>query len=357
MERDTLSFRQQMALLWGALLSPAAELLPGQAAQDGLPGMLAILAAGVFMACSGLLLGALARPAGGLAQGLMEGFGSLGGRLCLFIYIVWGEVLLTLRLRLSAQRLLGAGERDGAVWFFLIVMAGMAVWMARGQLGALGRCAQLMFTALVCTAGAVLLLGLSQIRGENLLPDRDWTALGAARSVLPGMGALGYGLFVGFLIQPGEEEHPRRRWLVWTAWGCVALGLAQTILVGCFGPKLTLRLSSPFFQLAKSVGVEGAFQRLESLVTAIWTFSDLLLLAVILWGIRRAAAALWPKASPKAVVAMAAAPAAVVALALFDEGLSARSTAEILLPGGSVVLGIVVPLWAYGMQKWRKEHK
>ena len=75
MKQEKVSFRQLMALLWAGLLGPAAEWL----------------------------------PSGGLSQGLMDSFGPGAGRAVLTIYIIWMELLLALRLRLSAQRMMAAG--------------------------------------------------------------------------------------------------------------------------------------------------------------------------------------------------------------------------------------------------------
>lgn len=347
MERETLSFRQLMALLWAGLLGPAAELLPGDSAQAGGVGALGVLAAGVVLAAAGGVLWRLAQPAGSLAAGLRDSLGNCLGNICLLIYIVWGEVLLTIRLRLSAQRLLGSGERDGTIWFFLIVLAAMALWMARGHLGALGRTAELMFASLLIGAGAVLILALLQIRGNNLMARWTWSGQGAAGLLRPGLGVLGYGIFAGFLIQPQNMKTPGRSWLKSTAAGCLLLAGAQLVILGCFGPELTQRLDSPFFQLAKSVGVKGAFQRVESVIVAVWTFSDLILLAGILWAVRRIAAELWPKAPPKAVVTMAVLPAAAAALALFGERIPAQGAAEWLLPGGNLLFGLGIPLLAW----------
>lgn len=63
----------------------------------------------------------------------------MGGKGVLLFYIVWGELLLALRLRLCAQRLLTAGERDGSLWFFLPAAAALVLWMARGKLSAFAR--------------------------------------------------------------------------------------------------------------------------------------------------------------------------------------------------------------------------
>lgn len=59
-----------------------------------------------------------------------------------------------------------------------------------------------------------------------------------------------------------------------TALGCLVLTLAQGVILGSLGPVLAGRLDSPFLALAKSVGVEGAFQRVESVVAALWVTAD-----------------------------------------------------------------------------------
>lgn len=355
MERDTLSFSQLMALLFGALLGPAAELLPGAAAQAGVTGALAVLGGGIAMGGAGLLLGRLTAPGGGLARGLAEAFGGLFGKLVLSLYIMWCQVLLTLRLRLSAQRLLGSGERDGAVWFFLLALGGMALWMAHGHLGALGRTAQLFFTALGVTGGVVLVLALFQGKGGNLLSAWTWSAAGAGELLRPGLSALGWGLFGAFLFQKAPEEKTGRRWLGWTAAAGLVLVIAQVIVIGRFGPQLTVRLDSPFFQLAKSVGVEGAFQRVESIVAAIWVLSDLLLLTGILWCMRRIGAVLCPKLPAPALVTIAALTAMVAALALFGEKFSSRAMEGVLLPAGSLILGLGVPALALLIRGRKRE--
>jgi len=344
MERDTLSFRQLMALFWGGLLGPAAQLLPGGAGQAGVVGALGIMAAGVLTAVGGWAFFRLARGCGGVARGILVRLGPVWGKALLSIYIVWGGLLLTVRLRAGAQRLVGSGQRDGAVWFFLIVLGSMALWMARGELGALGRAGELMFAALALVGGAVLLLGLFQVRGEHLLTRWEWSIPNALRAAWPGIGVFGYGLFAAFLIQPEERKGAVRHWCGWLWVGCLVLGVAQTILLGCFGARLTQQLDSPFFQLAKSVGIEGGFQRLESVVAAIWSFSDLILLGTILWGMGSTARRVVPCLSRQAAVAVAALLAMVTALALFGERLPMSAVTEVWVPVGNVVLGTAVPV-------------
>ena len=140
MKQEKVSFRQLMALLWAGLLGPAAEWLPSMVTERAGPaGWLVPLLALPVLLAAGWLAGSLSRGAGGLSQGLMDSFGPGAGRAVLTIYIIWMELLLALRLRLSAQRMMAAGERDGALWFFLPVLVLMALWISWGKAGRLAR--------------------------------------------------------------------------------------------------------------------------------------------------------------------------------------------------------------------------
>lgn len=346
MERDTLSMRQLMAILWAGLLGPAAELLPGTAARAGGAGGLGLAALGGVMLLSGWILWRLTQESGSLAQGFLDAFGGVVGKAVLFIYMVWCQLLLTVRLRQSAQRLLSGGQRDGATWFFLIVLAMMALWLARGRLGAFGRTGELMFVGLAVTGCVVLALALFQVRGENLMGTWEWNVDTMRDLVLPGSGVLGYGIFAAFLMQPKEMRAVGRKWVGWTVLGCLALILAQTIALGVFGPELTGRLPSPFFQLAKGVGIEGAFQRIESVVAAVWTFSDLILLGGLLWAVRKIGRVLWPKAPGHSVVTVSALAGVVLGVALFGEKIPISTVTEWVLPVGCLVSAVGVPLLA-----------
>ena len=354
MERDTLSLPQLMTLLFGALIGPITELLPGAAVQGGVLGAICVSAAVVLMACAGICMGILAHSGGNFMEGLEQAFGG-AGKVILLMYVIWFQFLFTLRIRLSAQRLLSGGTRDGAVWFFLFVLGGMALWMAHGKLGALGRAAQLFFIVLVFSIASILLLSLGQIEKGNWLTTWEWSPKGAVILSWPGLQALGYGLFAGVLWEPPEKSQFLRRWLFWCLGVAVVLIGMQLVIVGCFGVRLTQSLQNPFFHLAKSVGIKGAFQRVESLVTAVWTFSDLLLLAGILWCIRRIGEKLNPGISVSTMVTVAVLTGMTVALAVFGGKVSAVKVAETVAAAGNLFLGIGVPVSAVIILKIKAE--
>ena len=339
MKGEGISRTQLASLVWAGVLAPAAELLPGitlPAAGKG--AWLAPLAALPLVLAGGWLLGRLGEGPG-LAGRLAE---SGVGKAILILYMVWGELLLTLRLRLCARRLLDAGRRDGALWFFLLAVAAVVLWMGLGQLSAFARAGQFFLAILLTAGGVVLLLSLTQTRPERVLPLWVEDIPGVLSSALPAAGTLGWGLYGTFLLgeTEGEDTRGRRHWLAWGVGGCLLLTLAQYVILASLGQELSGRLDNPFFTLAQSVGVEGAFQRVESVVTAIWTLADLAMAGVLLFSLRSMAAALrWRE---KRIAVLGLVLAAALALLFFSDR-RAAAWGRTVVPFGNLILGLALP--------------
>ena len=156
MKQDRISTRQLGALLWAGLMAPAAELLPAVTLPlAGRAAWLSALAALPVVLLIGWTLTKLDLSRDGLAGAVRRGMGPWAGKGVLLLYMIWGELLLALRLRLCAQRLLTAGERDGSLWFFLPAAAALVLWMARGKLSAFARAGQFFLAVLLIVAAAV----------------------------------------------------------------------------------------------------------------------------------------------------------------------------------------------------------
>ena len=267
MKRECLSVGQWGALLWVAALAPAAELLPGTALElAGRGGWLSPAAALIFI----LPLLLLSRR--GDMMGLRD---SVLGKILLALCCLWMELLVILRLSLCARRMEWAGERDGAVWYFLLTLAALALWMGEGKLSVLGRAGQIFLVLLLGAAALVLGLSLPRLRADRILPLWTGDIIPVLRTGLPAAGSLGWAV-LPMLFLPTQHKRGKGI-LLWSAGGCVLLTLAQAIIIGNLGVGLSGRSVSAFFDLTKSVGVEGAFQRVESVISALWMLSDLTL--------------------------------------------------------------------------------
>ena len=192
--------------------------------------------------------------------------------------------------------------------------------------------------------GIIDLDHISLCRPEHLLPLWKGDVIPVLWSALPLLGILGYGLFAAFLLGDMEPApQGRRDWVLWGGGGCLLLGLEQAVVIGNLGPELAGRLTSPFFALAKSVGVDGAFQRVESMIAALWTFADLVLLGVLAFGVWKAAEALLPRVRQKAAVTGALLPGMILGIAAFPEGVMAESFGRGGALLGNLLLGTILP--------------
>ena len=337
MEKERISTGQMTATAWAAVLAPAVGILPGLCARlAGEGGWLAPLTALPAI----LLLGRMLERQGkdGL---LLSRLGRPGEWLLTIIYIVWALLLAAARLRLSGQRLLFTARREVGLWFFLPVLAAMALWMTRGKTGAFVR-AGAVFSRIL-TLALVVVLGLTafQIRPEHLWPIWTGDLLPVLRAAVAALGVLCYGVYAAFL--PCDREKEGQSWRGRAVGACCVLAALQLSVLGNMGAELAGAVEDPFLTLSKHVGVDGAFQRVESLVSALWLLADLALLGLLL----RACCALtrnmvpgWDKKRIAPVL---------VGLALLGSGLGFRDALLAqrfewgVAPVGNLVLGLGVP--------------
>ena len=349
MREDKISRTQLMALLWAGVMAPAAELLPALLLPGaGRGAWLAVLLAAPVALAAGWLMGSLADREG-LAKKITGVLGRWMGGAVLLLYMVWALLLLSLRLRSCARRLFLSGERDGALEFFLLAVAAVLLWIGRGRLAAFARAGQMFLTALLITAGAVLALSLFQAKPERLFP-LWWAEAGPAlQAVLSAAGVMGWGLFLPFLMGDVKDQGENRswHWLFWGLGGALLLGLTQAVILGNLGAELASRLDNPFFSLAKSVGVEGAFQRVEGVVAALWIFADLTMGGILVFAVRAMSTQLLPEGARKWVPWLAVLAGTAGALYLVPALEKAGDWNRGLVPAGNLIFGFLLPvlLW------------
>lgn len=349
MSDDRISLRQLLTLTFAALLSPAVQVLPGLTARRaGAAGWLAALLAlpALLLLCWGLRT--LCRGGGeegGLAGAARRLLGPAAGRGLCLIYLLWGVWLLAANARQAARRFLTISYRNGPMLLFLFVLLGVAFWLARKPVRALARAGEVFFLTLSVGLALSLGLGAFQIEAVNLLPVwlEDLPAAGGA--ALPVLGLLGYTVFAACLgghVIP--QEHSRRTLRRWAAGLCLTLTGIQVVCLGSFGPGLAGRMDTPFYMMVRGVGFEGTFQRIESVIIALWALSDLALLALLIcacgllaqtvFGIKRRSAAVIP------VTLLAAAGA----VGLFPNAFGLDRALEGPALWGGLLLGFAVPL-------------
>ena len=355
MDEDRISLRQLIALTFAALLSPAIRVLPGRTAQiAGEGGWLATLAALPALLALCWALCALLKGRG-LGRAVLDILGPVAGRLVLALCLAWGVFLLAANARLAALRFLSVSYRNAPLPLFLLALLGLALWLARKPVRVLGRAGEVFYLALAAGLGFSLALGAFQMEPGNLLPlwGEDLPAAGAA--ALPVLGLLGYGIYAAFLaggVAPGETH--RRRLMKWAAGLCLTLTALQLVCLGNFGPGLAARLDTPFFMMVKGIGIEGTFQRVESVIMALWVLADLALLALLASACTVLAGELLPLPDRR----WAAAPVALLALAgalwLFPDAYGLKKVMDRAALAGNLAAGFLLPALLLLVKKLRR---
>ena len=356
MERDQISVGQLYAMLFTGIMTPAVRALPGlTAAVAGKAAWLTGLLAFPPLLAGGWAVFTLSRGQDGLAGGFRRAFGPVVGRAVTIIYMLWAVFLLCVEGRLYAGRMVTAGYRGASPAVFLLVLLGTTLWMARRRLCAFARAARICFLVLALILALVVGFSLLDARPRRVLPVWTQDLPGAAAASLVPVGVLSGTVFGGFLAgQVTPSPHSARlgrRWLLGT---CVFLTLLQLGAMAQLGAELCARVEVPFFEMARGVGMDGAFQRVESIVVAFWVLSDFVGLGTLLFAIRAMAGSLLgPRWAGRSTV-IAALLALPGALLLFPDDFAARSLETWLVPAGQLLLAFGVPIPALVCLKLRQ---
>lgn len=344
MPNDRISLRQLLTLTFAALLSPAIQVLPGLTARRaGVGGWLATLVALPLLLGLSWLLCRIFR--GGLPEAVLEVLGPVLGRGLCLVYLLWGLWLLAANARQVALRFLTISYRNAPMLLFLLTLLGVAFWLVRKPVRALARAGEVFFLALAAGLALSLVLGAFQIDLVNLLPVwvEDLPGLGSA--TLPVVGLLGYVIFAACLgghVVP--EEGGKGKVLRWAVGLCLTLTALQVVCLGNFGPGLAQRMDTPFFMMVKGIGFEGTFQRMESVIIALWVLADLALLSLLACACSRLAQSTFALKERRTAVFPVILAAAAGAVWLFPDAFSLDRALEGPALWGGIIMGFGVPL-------------
>lgn len=240
----------------------------------------------------GLLLLRYCGEGKGLGERILETTGGFIGKIILILYFIWGVFLFAVRLRTCVQGFLTVGYQEGSLLFLLPLLALFVLWMSGASLAGFARSTTLYFGIVALVFLVLLTLSFPSVDWKRVFPIWTKEVSSASLGIFPILGMIGYGVFacfflgeVDFVDGDSEGENPRnhgKTWLIWSLIACSSFGLLLYIAEGSFGVGLLSEMTEPFYQLSKGIGVQGAFQRIESLVSAIWTFAEFLLLGLLL---------------------------------------------------------------------------
>ncbi len=353
--RRAVSSRQLAILLFCGLLSPMTQVMPSLTAHlAGAGGWLGgVLALPVFLLALWLTGGTARRlPAGTGLGGLYRlAFGPVLGRAASLVTMLWLLLAAAVQLRFCAEGFLSSIYPGTGVWLFLLSLTAVVWWVSAHGAAAVCRMGQMFLYILCVTAGVVLLFALPGVRLYHIWPVwlEGWDSLLA--SALPVLSVLGYALPV--LL---TQERPSGRG--GTAGWFIALGLLGSlmglVIIGTFGWQMAARFQLPLFSLAKEVTLLDLVERLETVVAALWVFSDIAMLCALLLALQEQGAALTRRMSRTLMRAMLCVLMTIIAAFLAPGGLALQGLWRRAILPGNLAVCYLLPLAACLAARMRK---
>ena len=283
MNKGKIGPDQLAGLVFLSLLTLGTETLPTVLSAVGSAAWLCPLAAG----------GILWPLAGVLTPGPIAGRALLSGaahpimaRITAAGLLLWGVVVTAGQADRVGRRL--SGDLRGSAVLLSAAALLLAAWMASGGPAALGRAGEIFLMAVGLTCFMIVLFGLPGLRWDRIVL---WTGEELRKfpaGVVNLLGELSVGLYALLFLEdpePGRERKGLRLGRLTMLFPLLAL--EELLVLGRLGPGLAGAADRPFLQMVSGLGFQGAFQRLEEMVSALWLPGDLTLLALLLLSQRR----------------------------------------------------------------------
>ena len=151
------------------------------------------------------------------------------------------------------------------------------------------------------------------------------------------------------------EEGSRRKILRWAVGLCLTLTALQVVCLGNFGPGLAGRMDTPFFMMVKGIGFEGTFQRMESVIIALWVLADLALLSLLACACSELAQKGFAIKKRSTAVLPIILAAAAGAIWLFPDAFALDRALEGPVLWGGILFGLGGPLLLFVISLFRRK--
>jgi hypothetical protein len=281
-------------------------------------------------------------------------FGKVIARLLVFAYIIWIALLGGHYLGAFTDKFAGLVMPGVPAGFFAITLLALVFIILSGKFQSFALLSNIFFYIVLLAIAMVFLLQLPRIRPANLLPVTQYDIPDIMSGVLPSLGIFVYITPLLFLGGECTEERAKfRRYGLYSAGALLGAGLAIfAATVGVFGKDLVGEMTQPFLMSVKTVGAQGALERLESIFLLLWVVTDLAILVMLLHILLKLlglTANVQSTAVFKSPLILG-----VYLLSLFT-GIPALSEAPGLKV--SLIMGLAVPSVAVGVYKLKKKLK
>ena len=278
---NKISMRQACMILIGMVFSPAVRLFSSYVSSKGnQSGWMGPLIAGAVTAGFVFVLWLWVKTERNYMEQLQYSLGTVGSKIIMVLYLLWGTGLVALHLRYYAERMVSTVYSELNMDIFILAMVGLCVYTLAKGLTTLGRMSEIILPIILTVSAALLILLTKNIEIQSLLPVAD------TRSILHvsfcNLASFGYVTFLLFFTDNiHNTQHFRKNSIIsitvitaFSVWMFVSV-------IGSFGPYLIEKLSYPFLTVVKQISIGEFIQHIEAFIITLWILSDFMIIAFI----------------------------------------------------------------------------
>lgn len=210
-------------------------------------------------------------------------FGRIIAKILVLFYAIWLFALCGYYLGEFTKKFAGLIMPGVPAGFFAVTLLALIFIILSGKLQSFALLSNIFFYVVLLALAVVFLLQIPRIRPENLLPVTQYDVSRIISGALPTLGI--FVLLTPLLFLGDEIEKPQmfKKYGLFTALTLLAAGLVIFVTtVGVFGKDLTAKMEQPFLMSVKTVGAQGALERVESVFLLLWVVTDLAILVMLL---------------------------------------------------------------------------
>lgn len=282
MKKERISIAPLETVVFLGLLTLATDRLPTALSGCGAMAWLCILLGGVVL----LALFWWIRPQFGKEK--------KEGRFLALLLLLWGLFWTGVQAGSVGHRV--AQSLRGSPVLLTAVLLVLVGWMVSGSLPALTRACSVFVMAVGFGFALIVLFGVFRLDYPRVIAFQAADLPQVPIGVLSVMGVLAVGCYALVLR---DEVHPPsegdKHGFLQLGGLILLLAVAVILVIGRFGVTLMGQLDRPFFQMVSGLGLEGGFQRLEAVVSALWLLGDVALLTLVFLSLRHLTATVFGK--------------------------------------------------------------
>lgn len=208
-------------------------------------------------------------------------FGKIGGKVTVFLFLIYTSINLAYYARIYCERFASNIFINVDIKVFLITMLIFIAVVLRHGLVVIARMGEIIFAVLLCLFITITILGIPNIVFYRLTPISTDDILPIVKGSMGSTGIYtSFTLIFLFSDKISNISAIKKTGIQLTTFYTMVIPVLVAGILGTLGYSTVQRSLDPFLISVKLISLFDTIERIESVVVAIWVFSDFVLLCM-----------------------------------------------------------------------------